>query len=416
MTWVSAGVAGASLVSNLFGAKKQKKAQQELMNYQRSLRLDPVTGQFGQISVNNGSVNAGAFGGLQDAFSGAAGDVLGGIDFSGGLPPEVQSALSMFQGNLSPNVNPMLGGLFGAQRQAGAVGSQALQQILGGNNQIQIQPELMAQLFGGASGLAGDVGRSYNDVRDSTLGSLRASALPENQRAVDSTLSRLFAQGRLGSTGGANIIGRLAESQNQQDLGFQLAAGQEARNASTDVTNRFSSLLSGGLNLSSQNLNANQQAMQDAFARFSGATNIGLNANETAFGRTSGLEATGFDRLAQNLQAVTGLSSLPTQLQSGRIGLSSQLAGQATSIQDLINAAFNNALNGATAATNVRLAGAGLNTQLQSSPGYSASPIADAFGSLLAGATGPNTGISDLLAKLGNRKTQATPIDRFQTL
>src|SRR3990167_3060734 len=78
-------------VSSLFGASKKRKAQQELQNYQRSLRLDPVTGQFGQIGVEDGNIDAGAFGDLQSMFSGGANQVLGGTDFGAGLPPEVAS-------------------------------------------------------------------------------------------------------------------------------------------------------------------------------------------------------------------------------------------------------------------------------------------------------------------------------------
>lgn len=407
MTWVTAGAAGVSALSSIFGAKKQKKQQQELLNYQRGIRLDPVTGQFGGISVNDGNVDAGAFGGLQDAFTGGAGSVLNSIDFNSGLPPEVAQALAQLRGNLSPNVNPMLGGLRRIGGQAGAVGNQALGEILGGGTQVQ--PELMAQLFGGAAGLAGDVGSSFNDVRDSTLANLRAQAQPENQRAVNSTLTNLFAQGRLGSSGGANIVGRLSEAQDQQDLGFQLAAGQEARNAATDTTNRFQSLLSGGLNLNQQS----QNALAAAFGRFSGASGIGMGANTEAFNRSAGLEQTGFDRLLANLNASVGTAGLPTELQSQRVGLAQNLSGGAAGIQDLLMQAFGGALNKAGTATNVRLAGAGLNTQTMGAPGYSGSPVADAFAALGTGALG-KTGLSDLLGRIFNKTTPTSP-DRFQT-
>ncbi|OGT57393.1 MAG: hypothetical protein A3E01_07130 [Gammaproteobacteria bacterium RIFCSPHIGHO2_12_FULL_63_22] len=320
-------------VSSLFGASKKRKAQQELQNYQRSLRLDPVTGQFGQIGVEDGNIDAGAFGDLQSMFSGGANQVLGGTDFGAGLPPEVAQAFSMLQSRMNPSADPSLGA---------------------GN-----QSDMMRQLFGGASGLAGQLGQSFDSTRDSTLGLLRSQAMPGQQRAVDSTLSRLFAQGRLGSTGGANIMGRLAESQNQQDLGFQLAAGGEARAASADTMNRFQSLFSGG---------------------------------QTAFGNLQGLEQEGYDRTGQNLAATTGLQSLPTDLQSGRVGLAQNLMGGATNIQDMLMQAFGGALNKATAATNVRVAGAGLNTQAQAAPGYSASPMADAFGNLGAGMSTPQSG------------------------
>lgn len=52
---------------------------------------------------------------------------------------------------------------------------------------------------------------------------LRQQAQPQNQRAVNSTVQGLFNTGRLGSSGGADILGQLSNSQNQQDLGFQQA-------------------------------------------------------------------------------------------------------------------------------------------------------------------------------------------------
>ena len=77
---------------------------------------------------------------------------------------------------------------------------------------------------------AGLLGQNFDQLRQDQLGTLRQSALPEQQRAVNSTLQNLFNTGRLGTTGGANVIGRLAESQNQQDLGFQTASNQLAQN------------------------------------------------------------------------------------------------------------------------------------------------------------------------------------------
>lgn len=402
-------MAGVSLLSSLKGARQQKKLQQDMLNYQRSLRLDPVTGRFGQIGVNEGNVDLGAFGDLQSMFSGAAGDALGSLDFSGGIPQDVMSAFGALQSRLNPGVDPMLGRLFQSQQQAGGVAGQALGDLFGGNPQAS----LMAQLFQGAGGLAGQLGSSYEGVRDSTLANLRSAALPENQRAVDSTLTKLFSEGRLGSTGGANIIGRLAEAQNQQDLGFQLAAGQEGRAANQDVLSRFQSLFSGGQDLAGLDL----ERMNSAFDRFSGATNIGADLNNMAFGRTAGLENEGYQRLLDNFKSIVGLQSLPGELQNQRIQGAQGLLQGAGSIQDLVSQAFGDALGLANAKTNVRVAGAGLATNYVGSPQFSASPTADAIGSFASGMVRPGQfDIASIFANLGRRRTGQDPSSVFASL
>ena len=312
-----------------------------MLNYQRSLRLDPVTGRFGQIGVNEGNVDLGAFGDLQSMFSGAAGDALSSLDFSGGIPDDVMGAFGALQSKMDP------------------------------------QAALMAKLFQGAGGLADQLGTSYEGARDSTLANLRSAALPENQRAVDSTLSKLFSEGRLGSTGGANIIGRLAEAQNQQDLGFQLAAGQEGRAANQDVLGRF----------------------------------------QTMFGAGSSLENEGYQRLLDSFKSIVGLQSLPGELQNQRIQGAQSLLQGAGSIQDLVSQAFGNALDLANAKTNVRVAGAGLATNYAGNPQFSASPVADAIGSFASGMVRPGQlDIASIFANLGRRRPGQNPADVYGSL
>lgn len=343
MTWVAVGVGGAKLLSGLSGAKKQKKQQNELTNYQRSLSLAPVNGQFGQFGVNDGSVDAGAFGGLQSQFAGGAGNVLSGIDFTSGLPPEIMEAMGIMRG---------------------------------GVNQPQ-QSGLASNLFTGAAGLVPEMSQGFGATRDAALSQMRSSAMPENQRAVDSTMSRLFAQGRLGSTGGANIMGRLAESQNQQDLGFQMAAGGEARASSTDVMARFREMLSGA----------------------------------------TGIDNEGFDRSLSNLTSTIGAAGIPGELQQQKLGMATNMLGAGSSIQDMIMQAFGGAANLAQAKTNVKVAGAGLNTSTMNNPDFSASPVQDAFGSLFSGMM-PQGGIDwkSLFSKIGNRRpgSGGTAVDPYR--
>jgi hypothetical protein len=350
MPWIAAIPALVSAASSLFGASKQKKAQKELLNYQRSIALDPVTGKIGDIGVDNGSVYSGTFGPLQQAFSGGAGNILSGIDFSGNLPPELSAGLEQFAS------------------------------MLGGN---QARSSFGAEAFSGAAGLMPELGQGFESTRTNMLNMLRASAAPEEERYSQNFMQGLFNRGQMGTTGGAQQTEAFARGLGQADLSRQVMAGNEARAASSDVMSRFSALAGQG------------------------AENFG--AEEDFLGRLLGLR--------------TGMAGLPGELQGQQIGNAGAMLGGASSIQGMLQQAFGSMLNKSTAATQVKLGGAGLNTQLQMAPGYSASPVADAFGNLGAGMQQPGGSLASLFGQLfsragssGARSAIASGTDRFQTL
>jgi hypothetical protein len=140
---------------------------------------------------------------------------------------------------------------------------------------------LYQSLIGGAEGVP--MGNAQQ-ARDAALANFRAQALPENQRAVNTAFTRLFSEGRLGSTGGANILGRLAEAQNQQDLGFQLAAGQEGRAEMGANLGALQGYLGGAGDI----LNFGGAAFTNALNRAGAASNaysgVASNINQAVFG------------------------------------------------------------------------------------------------------------------------------------
>lgn len=66
--------------------------------------------------------------------------------------------------------------------------------------------------------------RDFGQLANDRLDLLRSQARPAEQRAANNLADRLFSSGQLGTTGGAQIFGELALSQEQADIGRQLAA------------------------------------------------------------------------------------------------------------------------------------------------------------------------------------------------
>jgi hypothetical protein len=327
-------------ISSIFGAKKKQKAQKELMNYQRSIRLDPVTGRYGGINVDNGNVDLGQFGDLQDMMGEQAGSMFGDI-FSQGVPEDVQSFF---------------------QQLAGTRGMSAGQSQFGMNS------------FGAAAGLMPELAMGGDAVRERTLGLLREQARPEEERLSQAHTQGLFNRGQMGTTGGAMQTEAFAKGLGQADLMRQLAAGEEGRAHSSDLLKRFTEL--SGV----------------------GAENIGAEQ----------------DFLGKMVSGAGAMAELPGSLQAGRMDLFNALLKNMSGIQGMGMDAQAQALATAQAGTDVKLRGAGLQGAMMSNPGYSASPVADAFGSLGAGMSRPGQpSIMDVFGKLFAKNGASG--DRFQT-
>ena len=200
-----------------------------------------------------------------------------------------------------------------------------------GNQQVNGQVGLEGNPFAEAaqSRLSGAT-RDFGALAAERLRTLRGAARPQEQRAVNSTVDRLCAGGRLGTTGGANVLEALANSENQADLGRQIAAQDFASTQQARDTSAVGSLLSGALStagLDERNagraINERDSAFSRALASLQGTTdlnglgisqfNAGLqaaatrsNAANVVASNIQGAEFRGADRNAGFIGGLTG--------------------------------------------------------------------------------------------------------------
>lgn len=200
---MAAITAAIGLATAAAGAMAAKKNADAAKGYGKQAQFNPynINTPYGNVNFQGNTANARLspfqqqfqqyLQGQGQGFLGAAGNTLN----SGGLTPGMTGAYDNYLGQVpgAQSYNPDFAG------QAGMFGnaSKGFMDQLG-----SFDPKALASQY---------------------TQNLRAGAQPENQRAVNSTVQGLFNGGRLGSTGGADILGRLGETQNQQDLGFQKA-------------------------------------------------------------------------------------------------------------------------------------------------------------------------------------------------
>lgn len=175
---------------------------------------------------------------------------------------------------------------------------------------------------------AGLLGQNFGDVQASELARMRAQAQPGNERAVDSALTGLFTSGRLGMTGGANMAGRLAEAQNQQDLGFQGASTATAQNL-------LNSARASGTNL----LGMGQQGLLSGQANNAGFASALGGLGQAGMGMASNAYGNLFN-------AGTGLQDALASRAMQRVGAAQNLFGFG---QNVTNNTFNQAQQGLNA-------------------------------------------------------------------
>jgi len=237
-------------------------------------------------------------------------------------------------------------------------------------------------VFNNAQQLLGGLDQTGTEARDAALQNFRAQAQPQNERAVNSQLNSLFGSGRLGTTGGANVIGRLAESQNQQDLGFQQAAFGEGRAAQNQQLGLAQNQIGIGQGLRGQQ----DQLLNSAFSRFGQTLGTAQDLNNNRFDR--GLQGAGFQAglLGQLFGQQTQIPQLQQQFQGG--GLNQILAGLQGigGLQDQALNQFGAGLNAEQAAANARI-GSGSNiAAIAQNSNFGASPLTGLGGALIENA------------------------------
>ncbi len=281
---------------------------------------------------------------------------LGTTDFRAGQRPEITSALSpelagaqdllssRFAGLLGDPASAQriqeilgrteLGGFGLAERGMGAVGEAfggleglfagagaqdraalaALQQGLGGAGaRLGEAPEFAMQQ---ARGLFGDAAQ-FGAVRDAELETLRAQARPAEERAVNQRLQNLFGTGRLGTTGGAQVLGQLAQAQEQADIGRQLAATQTA------------------LGVRGQSLTAGQGLLGLGQQGFLGQAGFLGDAARSIFDASRGVTEADISRGQQRLAAAEGLFGFGTAAGGGALDRATSQLGLATALDDI---------------------------------------------------------------------------------
>lgn len=193
----------------------------------------------------------------------------------------------------------------------------------------------LQQLFQSVSQQA--LGTSQQSTEAAVLDRLRAAALPQENIQANSVANRLFNTGRLGTTGGANVLGQLSQAQQQADLQRQLVAGQESRAAQSSALQQALEALRGNQNISTQTLNEFQTGANAAIGS-TAAANAGLGSAAALTSSPNFNTSAGTDAIASLLSgglggtgAGSGASGLLQELfgggSSGSTGLIQQLFG-----------------------------------------------------------------------------------------
>jgi len=184
----------------------------------------------------------------------------------------------------------------------------------------------LQQLFQSVSQQA--LGTAQQSTEAAVLQRLRDAAMPQENIQANSVANRLFNTGRLGTTGGANILGQLSQAQQQADLQRQLAAGQESRTAQTSALQQALSALGGSQNISQQTLNEFLGGAQTAIGS-TAAANAGLGNAAALTSNPNFNTSAGNDAIASILSGGLG----GTGAGSGASGLLQQLLGGGSSGQ-----------------------------------------------------------------------------------
>ena len=297
----------------------------------------------------------------------------------GGVPQNIQDAQQVAQGLNLGSVDQQLGGLGFLEGLAGNTLS-TTQNAFNNLSTNGFQNDLIQQAYNASRSQITDAGVTGQQATQNALSNFRAQALPEQQRAVAGTLSNLFSSGRLGTTGGANVIGRLAESQNLQDLQFQQAATAEGRAAQQNALG----LASGFANIGGATQGLSEQLLQGAFSRFGNTASLAKDLNTERFSR--GLQSQQFAREGanNNLNNLISQTLLGRELQGTDLNLALQaLQGQS----GLQQGGLNNlaaALGVAQAKANASIGAGSQIAALASNPNFGASPWTGIGDALLA--------------------------------
>ena len=338
MAWVSVAVGGASVLSNFFGARDQRNAQNQALNAAQQAQL--------------GNAVASGAGGAR-SFSSADGDIgytLGNL--SGG---QRESALLSEFGGISAR-NALVNGVPNEVLQA----SRNLDQL-----PLSLGSFLSGE--GGASNLAGlslrqafDPSRTSDSVASRALSTLRQQAAPQEQQALQSFTQSLYGSGRgavtgavgnESSLGGGRLAAAFAQGLSRADLERQLTAQDYGFRAAQNE----------------------ESLLQSAFSRFGDTSRLAADFNISSYGRVQ-------DALQGRLTRATGLQTLPATIASAFQGVANNATSAGLNFGaygiNLSRLALDQNVQRSNAANQV----AGQIGGVVTSNNFSANPVADAFG------------------------------------
>lgn len=321
---------GASLLGGLLDSSgSPSKAIKKAMKFNDQT----ASGQFGSVFTGRDGTNRFAANqqttDLRNQLGGQVPGLLGGGQFNnaafqqgfqgaqqnfGGAVNQADQAFQQQAGNTA------FGGLPGLFGQAGGLGQMFAQQTAGGPQDFS--GGLQGALFGQGAQNFLNAGNQQG-LFDQSLASQRAAAQPQQDRQFNRLQDRLFATGQLGSTGGAQQLEGLFNSQAQQDLGFQNNAFGQALAQGQFLGGLGGQQIGLGQNFLGQNLGQFNQGAQNAF-------NFG--------GQAAGFEGQQFGQSLQGLQqnqsaglnrlnAATSALGFGNDLQASQSGLGLQQAG-----------------------------------------------------------------------------------------
>lgn len=348
-------------VAGIFGAKKQAKSNERMAAAMRTNLAGRTVSGTGGLQGWAGDDSTGFdLGQLASSFDNQQGfaDITSGMAMDslyGGVPAAVQQA----DWNLSQQ--PLdLGSFMSGQQGGNALAMRSL-----------------ADAFGG--------GFNPNTIATDALGKLRAQAAPQEQQQMQDFMQNLYSSGRgavtgaagnEASMGGGRLAAAFGQGLSRADIDRQIAAQEYGINAA----------------------NASENLLKSAFGRFMDSSQFAADMNANAFNRQRGVLQQGYDRSIQQM-------GIPAQLAAAFQNLSTSGVGQAIDLQNLGLAAQTNALQVAKGSADARI-GAGGNVASYMS-NRSASPVADAVGSIFGGMATPQSGQAamDMFRNIFNRGT-----------
>ena len=323
MIWPAVIGAGASLVGGMLGGKGKAPKFKPFDITTNAGSVDMT--KRGLTSTESG-FNFGARNFFQDQFNQATQDPAGQAMFGRGV-------IGMGQQGFMPAFQNAQDAGFGMSDAALPGFMQNLQQLqgmFGGMGQQGMNAAFGSPTAAGntafannaAMGLFNQFG-NFDQLAQQQKASMDALALPQEQQASRSALQGLFNSGRLGTTGGANQMGQLAQAQQMADVGRGLTASQFAQQQQQGMLNQAQGFLGqafSGIGMDQSRGLQLGQLGSGMLQQIPGLQSAGLQA-------LIGSDTRNVSRAQDRLSAMEGLFGFGQSQMEAPIGLASRTLG-----------------------------------------------------------------------------------------